>query len=154
MTQVNDSARIAGELGGGLFANEPKGDVVAAWKQHRGSGPAYVEIPLAWAPDEKSAVRAILEKNRWSLVGDWKVHSELPNPVNFDANSMNVTAEQAKQKYACGPDVQRHLEITQPFIDAGFDHIVTQNAGPDPDGFMTFFQQELAEPLRALKPSL
>jgi hypothetical protein len=38
------------------------------------------------------------------------------------------------------------------FADAGFDHLVAMNAGPDPDGFMDFFARELAEPLRALPP--
>jgi hypothetical protein len=38
-------------------------------------------------------------------------------------------------------------------VDAGFDHLVMQNAGPGPDGFINFFQQELTEPLRRLRPS-
>jgi hypothetical protein len=79
--------------------------------------------------------------------------SELPNPVNFDAASATVTADQVKEQFACGDDVKRHLEVTQQFVDAGFDHIVTQNAGPDPDGFLDFFATRLAEPLRRLTPS-
>ena len=57
------------------------------------------------------------------------------------------------RQFACGPDLARHLEVAQQFVDAGFDRIVTQNAGPDPDGFMDFFQRELAAPLRALTPA-
>jgi hypothetical protein len=38
-------------------------------------------------------------------------------------------------------------------VDAGFDHLVAMNAGPDPDGFMDFFASELAAPLRALTPA-
>ena len=38
-------------------------------------------------------------------------------------------------------------------MDAGFDRLVTMNAGPDPDGFIEFFARELAAPLRALTPS-
>lgn len=65
--------------------------------------------------------------------------SELPSPVNFDAATTTVTADQVKVQFACGPDRARHLEVAQQFVDAGFDHLVTQNAGPDPDGFMDFF---------------
>ena len=36
---------------------------------------------------------------------------------------------------------------------AGFDHLALLNAGPDPDGFLEFFARDLAEPLRALRPS-
>jgi hypothetical protein len=76
--------------------------------------------------------------------------SELPNPVNFAAATTTVTVDQVTSKFACGPDVERHLQVAQPFVDAGFDHLVAQNAGPDPDGFMDFFASELATPLRAL----
>ena len=146
------SARIAADLGDGIFATEPKADLLSTWHDAGGSGPAYAEVPLAWAPDEDTAADAVLEKSRWALTG-WKVMAELPNPVNFDAASASVTAEQVKAQFACGPDVERHLAVAQQFVDAGFDHIVTQNAGPDPDGFLDFFTRELAEPLRALTPS-
>lgn len=146
------SARIAAELGDGLFAIEPKGDMVTTWQRLGGTGPAYAEIPLAWAPDEQTAAQAVLEKTRWAL-NDWKVLAELPNPVNFAGASTTVTLDQVREKFACGPDVQRHLTVAQPFVDAGFDHIVTQNAGPDPDGFMDFFTRQLAAPLRALTPA-
>jgi G6PDH family F420-dependent oxidoreductase len=146
------SARIAAELGDGLFATEPKPDLVQAWERFGGAGPRYAEVPLAWAETEDAAVDAALEKSRWALSG-WKVMSELPNPVNFDAASASVTADQVREHFACGPDVSRHLQLAQQFVDAGFDHIVCQNAGPDPDGFLDFFQRELSGPLRALTPS-
>ena len=146
------SARIAAELGDGLFATEPKGDVVATWRRLGGTGPTYAEIPLAWAPDAETAAKAVLEKSRWALTG-WKVMAELPNPVNFAGASATVTLDDVQQQFACGPDLQRHLAVAQPFVDAGFDHIVTQNAGPDPDGFLDFFTRELAAPLRALTPA-
>jgi len=49
--------------------------------------------------------------------------------------------------------VKRHLQVAQQFVDADFDHLVTMNAGPDPDGFIDFFARELAAPLRALTPA-
>ena len=145
------SAGIAADLGDGLFAVEPDGDLVSTWQRLGGSGPAYAEIPLAWAPDDDTAAQAVLEKNRFALTG-WKVMAELPNPVNFAAATTSVTAEQVKAQFACGPDVTRHLEVAQQFVNAGFDHLVTLNAGPDPDGFMDFFAHQLAKPLRALTP--
>ena len=145
------SAKIAAEYGSGLFVTEPKAEIVDVFTDNGGSGPRYAEVPLAWAPDEDAAAAAVLEKARWSLTG-WKVMSELPNPVNFDAASATVTADDVKGQFACGPDVARHLEVAQQFVDAGYDHIVCQNAGPDPEGFFDFFTRELAAPLRALTP--
>ncbi|MCI2240286.1 TIGR03557 family F420-dependent LLM class oxidoreductase [Paenibacillus sp. TRM 82003] len=146
------SASIAAELGDGLFATEPKSEIVSTWKQHGGSGPAYAEVPMAWAPDEGAAIDAVLEKSRWAVTG-WKVMSELPNPVNFDAATQTVTAEHVTAQFAVGPDPAGYLSNAQQYVDAGFDHLVTQNAGPDPDGFLEFFANELAEPLRGLTPS-
>ena len=146
------AARLAAELGDGLFATDPEPGLVEAYHSAGGGGPLYCEIPLAWAPDEQSAAEAVLDTTRWALTG-WKVMSELPNPVNFAAASATVRLEDVKGHFACGPDVGRHLEVAQPFVDAGFDHLVLQNAGPDPEGFLDFFTRELQEPLRALTPS-
>jgi G6PDH family F420-dependent oxidoreductase len=143
------SAKIAADLGEGLFAVEPDGGLVRRWHELGGHGPAYGEVPLAWAPDEDSAVAAVLEKNSFALSG-WKVMAELPNPVNFEAAVANVTADQVREAFACGPDPKRHLAVARQFAEAGFDHLVALNAGPDPDGFMDFFASELAAPLRAL----
>ncbi len=145
-----ESAQLAADLGDGLFATEPDADLVQTWQQLGGHGPAYAEVPLAWAPDEEAAVQAVLEKNSFALTG-WKVMAELPNPVNFEAAVASITADQVREQFACGPDVRRHLAVAQQFADAGFDHLVAMNAGPDPDGFLDFFARELAEPLRNMK---
>ncbi|MFC9437559.1 TIGR03557 family F420-dependent LLM class oxidoreductase [Nocardia sp. NPDC057030] len=145
------SARIAAELGDGLFATEPKAEIVERYQAAGGTGPRYAEVPMAWAPDEETAAKAVLETSRWALTG-WKVMSELPNPVNFDAASKTVRIEDVVQQFACGPDPARYVDVAQQFVDAGFDHLVMQNAGPDPDGFIDFYQQELEPRLRQLTP--
>jgi G6PDH family F420-dependent oxidoreductase len=146
------SAEIAAQLGDGLFATDPDGDLVNTWRQLGGAGPVYGEMPVAWAPDEESAVQAVLEKSRFALTG-WKVMAELPNPVNFEAATASITADQVRKQFACGPRVERHLEVAQQFVAAGFDRLVAMNGGPDPDGFMDFFASELAGPLRSLTPA-
>jgi hypothetical protein len=88
---------------------------------------------VAWAPDEDSAVQAVLEKSSFALTG-CKVMAELPNPVNFQAATASITPGQVRDQFACGPDVKRHLEVAQNYVDAGFDRLVTMNAGPDPGG--------------------
>ena len=101
---------------------------------------------------QEAAVAAVLEKSSFALTG-WKVMAELPNPVNFEAATASIGPAQAREQFACGPDVKRHLQVAQQFVDAGFDHLVTMNAGPDPDGFIDFFARELAGPLRSLTPA-
>ena len=57
------------------------------------------------------------------------------------------------KQFAVGPDVERYVQHVQQYVDAGFDHIVLQNAGPDPEGFIDFFTRKLADRVRALTPS-
>lgn len=145
------AARLAAELGDGLFATEPKAEITNSYQEAGGSGPRYAEVPMAWAPDEHTAAQAALETSRWALTG-WKVMSELPNPVNFAAATTTVREDDILGQFACGSEPKRYLETIQQFVDAGFDHLVMQNAGPDPDGFIDFYQRELNEPVRNLSP--
>ncbi len=143
------AARIAAELGDALFATDADPDLVTRYREAGGTGPGFAEAPLAWAPDERAGARAALETNRWGLTG-WKVMSELPNPANFEAATTMVREEDVAGKFACGPDPERHLEVIAPFVDAGFDRIVLMNAGPDPDGFLDFFRDDLGDRVRKL----
>jgi len=52
-------------------------------------------------------------------------------------------------QFTVGPDPEPYVEAVGKYADAGFDHIVLQNAGPDPDGFLDFFATTLGERLRA-----
>ncbi|WP_019630177.1 TIGR03557 family F420-dependent LLM class oxidoreductase [Actinomadura atramentaria] len=146
------AARLAAELGDGLFNTVADPSVVAAYRDEGGAGPRFTEIPLSYAPDEESAVAAAHRRMRFGVTG-WKVMAELPNPVNFDAATATVTESDIREAFGCGPDPARHLEVAQGFVDAGFDHLALMNAGEDADAFFDFFARELAGPLRSLTPS-
>jgi G6PDH family F420-dependent oxidoreductase len=137
-----NAARMAAELGGGLFVTEPRADLVEAYTGAGGKGPRYAEVPMAWASTAEAGVEEALKTSRWSVLG-WKVMSELPNPVNFEAASQTVTADDIRAQFAVGPDPQPYTDAVKTYTDAGYDHIVLQNAGPDPDGFIDFFAKEL-----------
>ncbi|MEV4662806.1 TIGR03557 family F420-dependent LLM class oxidoreductase [Micromonospora echinofusca] len=143
------SATMAAELGDGLFVTEPEASIVEHYRQAGGDGPRYAEVPMAWATDDQQAVRAVLETSRWMVTG-WKVMSELPNPVNFDAASAYVEERHVRELFSVGPDPEAHVAHVRAYVEAGYDHIVLQNAGPDPDGFLDFFAGDLAARLRAL----
>src|SRR5574340_16214 len=84
------SATLAAEAGDGLFATEPSGDLVDRYHAGGGSGPRYAEMSVAWAPDREQAADAAWTTNRWGPTG-WKVMSELPNPMNFEAASATAS---------------------------------------------------------------
>ena len=76
--------------------------------------------------------------------------SELPNPVNFDAATSWVEDHHIRRQFSVGPDATPHVEKARTYVEAGFDHIVFQNAGPDPDGFLDFCARDLLARVRAL----
>ena len=125
------SARLAAELGDGLFATEPEASIVEHYRRAERSGPRYAEVPLAWATDEQQAVQAVLQTSRWMVTG-WKVMSELPNPVNFDAASAYVEEKHIRQLFAVGPDPEPHVAKVRSYVEAGFDHIVAAERRPRP----------------------
>jgi G6PDH family F420-dependent oxidoreductase len=144
-----ESVRIAAELGDALFATEPDAELVAAYREAGGDGPGLAEVPMAWAASEDEAVAEAWRTSRWALTG-WKVMSELPNPANFAAASATVDADDIRRQFAIGSTVDSYVAAAKAYLDAGFDRIVLQNVGPDPDGFIDFFQRELAGALRSL----
>jgi G6PDH family F420-dependent oxidoreductase len=144
-----DAATLAAELGDGLFATEPRSDLVETYTGAGGAGPRYAEVPMAWAATEQAGIDEVLRTTRWALTG-WKVMSELPNPVNFDAASQTVRAEDVRGQFALGPDPEPYVAAVKKYADAGFDHLVLQNAGPDPEGFLDFFAKDLRDKLQQL----
>jgi G6PDH family F420-dependent oxidoreductase len=141
-----NAAKLAATHGTGLFATEPRPDLVEAYAGQGGNGPKYAEVPMAWAPTEEAAVEQALKTTAWAVTG-WKVMSELPNPANFKAAAATVRAEDIREQFAVGPDPEPYVAALKKFADAGFDHLVLQNSGPDPDGFIDFFAKELKDKL-------
>lgn len=143
------AAGLAAELGDGLFATEPIAEMVSQYRAAGGQGPTYAEVPLSYAATEDEAAESAHRLFRFGMLG-WKLMSELPNPINFEAAAQWITVEDARQQFGCGPDTQRHVEVARGFAEAGFDHLALVNAGPDVDGFFAHFQSELGPALREL----
>lgn len=147
------AARLAAELGDGLFATEPDEDIVAAYQGAGGRGPRYAEMSLSYARDEQTAVKAARETTRWALLG-WKVMAELPLPSGFAAASQTVREEDMRSALPCGPDPDRVIAAARPYLEAGMDHLVLMNCGPDQDAFFDFYEAALDGRLRALQKQI
>lgn len=143
------AARLAGEKSLGLFATEAKRELVQAWSEGGGRGPRYAEVGLCWAREEAEAVRIARARMSFSLLG-WKVMTDLPTHESFEAAVRCVRDEDVAQHIACGPDPERHVAAVRKYVEAGFDHIVLLGAGPDQEGFLSFWQTELRPRLSKL----
>ena len=88
-------------------------DLIEAYTGAGGTGPRYAEVPLAWAPDERTPRRRPRRAVPLRALG-WKVMSELPNPVNFEARRPPPSGT-TREEFACGPDLDRHVEVFAEF---------------------------------------
>jgi G6PDH family F420-dependent oxidoreductase len=142
-----DAARLAAQKGHGLIATEPRAALVEAYRAAGGKGPCHAEVSLCFAPSEEAGRETAHRYARWSVTG-WPVMAELPHTESFAAATKHVTPEMVGQQASCGPAAEKHLASIRRFVDAGFDHIILSQIGPDQEGFIGFFERELAPALR------
>jgi G6PDH family F420-dependent oxidoreductase len=143
------AARIAGELGDGLFATEPRTDLIEAYTAAGGTGSRWAEVPLAYAGTVDAALESAHRLFRFGPTG-WKIQAELPNVRNFEAATAFVRREDMADAFGAGPDVETHVATVKGFADAGYDRLALISAGPDVEEFFSFYEGELAGRLRAL----
>ncbi|MCU1379392.1 MAG: hypothetical protein JWN29_2375 [Acidimicrobiales bacterium] len=128
---------------GGLCCTDPLGQLVEAFTGAGGDRTkTWSQIPLSWHEDEEHAVKLARARFRFGMPG-WKVMSELPNPVNFDAATQFVRDEDIAERIPCGPDPERHAGGIRQYLDAGFEHVAVAYLGDDVPGFLNFWQKEL-----------
>jgi coenzyme F420-dependent glucose-6-phosphate dehydrogenase len=137
------SAELAGRLGDGLIGTAPDEEALKAFDDAGGKGkPRYAQVTLCYARDERTAIDTVLEW--WPQVGvSGEASQELPLPRMFEAAAGVVKADDVREAVACGPDVERHLEMIAPYLDVGYDHIYLHQIGPDQEGFLRFAREEL-----------
>jgi G6PDH family F420-dependent oxidoreductase len=137
-----EAARLAGRKADGLITTIPDADLVAAFKSTGGSGPLYAEVPLCYAASEDKAREIAHRYHRWSLAGG-PVMPELPDPETFDAASKHIRPEDVAEEVSLGPAPEPHLKAIREYIDAGYDHLILTQIGPEQDVFFAFFEREL-----------
>ena len=112
-----------------------------------GQGPCYAEVALCYAASEEEARKTAHHFFRWSAMG-WPVMAELPSTESFAAATRHVTPETVAQMVSCGPAPERHLAALDHYLQAGFDHLILTQIGPDQSGFIEFFERALSPALR------
>lgn len=137
------SVALAADKADGIMTTEPKAELVDGFRSQSGTkGPAYSEALLAWAPTREKGLDIAHERFRFSGLG-WAVNSELPTVEGFEAATKFIRPEDLADSLSAGPDVGPHLEQVKTYVAAGYDHVVLTSPGPDQEGFIRFFKDEL-----------
>lgn len=141
------AARLAAELGDGLWTTGT-GGTIDTWKDAGGSGPVYSQITFCWAEDRDEALDTV--ERIWPNTGvPGQITQDLPTPQHFEMASSIVTREMLGESVPCGPDLDPLVEQVRAAIEAGVDHVYLHQIGPDQEGFLRVWRDELEERLRA-----
>ena len=137
------AASLAGRAGDGFWGVSPDRETVEAFEQGGGTGkPRYGQVTVCWAEDEAQARKTALEV--WPNGGiTGQLSQDLPTPKHFEEAAGMVTEDDVAQKVVCGPDVKHHAELVKAYADAGYSHVYIHQVGPDQEGFLRFWEQEL-----------
>jgi coenzyme F420-dependent glucose-6-phosphate dehydrogenase len=139
----SNAAELAGRIGDGFINVTPEGEIVEKFREAGGEGkPTYGQLTVCWAESEKEAIQTALEW--WPNAGiPGQLSQELKLPAFFEQAAQLVTEEHIAEAVVCGPDPNKHLDKIQEFADAGYEHIYIHQVGPDQEGFLRFYGQEI-----------
>ena len=69
--------------------------------------------------------------------------AELPLPKHFEAAASSVREDDLRGSVTVGTDPERYLMAIRRYAEAGFDHLILHQIGPDQKRFFRFVQDEL-----------
>src|SRR2546429_7407356 len=146
------SIALAVRAGDGMVATQPSAELTSGFDEAAGSGkPKYGQLALSVDDDEARARRVAHELFRFGAAG-WKVQSELPNPVNFEAATASAHEEDVAKDVSCGADPDRHAAAIARWADARVDRIAIVALG-EADRFFELWEQELRPRLDSIAVS-
>ena len=140
----DESLDLAERVGAdGIVANGSDPSLTEGWSARQGDGSmTWTEIPFSWAPSLDEGRAQALERFRFGALG-WKVMSELPNPVNFDAASQFVRADDLGSSVPSGPDPEPYIDAVRTAQQAGYERISIVPVGDDVQGLLKFWTDEV-----------
>ena len=141
------AAELAGRKGDGIIGTKPDPELLERFDRAGGAGkPRYGKVTVCWAESEAEARRTAHE---WwpnsALQGE--LGQELPLPRHFEQAIAQVTQEQVAKSVVCGPEPGRHIEAVQELVEAGYDHVFVHQIGPNQEGFLAFYEDEVIRKL-------
>lgn len=143
------SAALAGEYADGLWSTAPKQEVVQAYRDAGGKGDVIGQLTLCFDNDRDRAIDTALEV--WPNAAiPGQLSQDLPTYKHFEQASQLVTREAIAEQVPCGNDVGAIVDAVAEFADAGFNWIHFHQIGPDQQGFLDWWRDELQDALSSI----
>ncbi|MCW2607141.1 MAG: putative dehydrogenase [Frankiales bacterium] len=144
------ATELAARIGDGYMNVSPDADMLRLYRDSGGTGPTHGGVKVCWSQDEAEARRTV--HRLWPHQAVPGEHMQvLTSPQHFEQVSSVVTEDMAVGAVAAvGSRVEDFVEGIRPYVEAGFDEVYVSQIGPDQQGFLRFWQDELAPALQGL----
>jgi coenzyme F420-dependent glucose-6-phosphate dehydrogenase len=142
------AARVAARIGDGYWGNAPDRALLDTFADAGGHGPRYAQLRVCWADNAEQAQQTVHDV--WPTAGlSGQLSQDLPTWTHFEQATAPLTVEQVVANTPCGPDIASEIADTvRKYRDAGYDHLYFHQVGPDQDGFLRYWERELAPALQ------
>lgn len=138
---------LAARIGDGYCGTSPDAELVQQYRDQGGIGPAQAGVKVCWGPDRDAAVKTAHRLWGPNMVPGESAQ-ELPMPAHFEQAGALVTEEMVGDAFACGPELQEHVDAVGEFVGAGYDEVYVSQIGETSEGFFRFAADELLPALR------
>lgn len=149
------SARMAGRLGDGFVTVSKDPDTVSddlfpavrQGTEHVESEKPFddlekiIHIHCSYADSERDALEPC--KPWRSTLLPVFFNQDISEPRYIQTHGEQVGIEQLKEAFVITDDPQRLIDVTEAYVDCGFDHIVFQSSSPDQEAFCEVMTEEV-----------
>jgi G6PDH family F420-dependent oxidoreductase len=136
------AAESIGRYAEGYINVAPSEDLLNAYREAGGQGPAQGGMKVCWGPDEDECVKTVHRIWPNEALGG-ELAQVVPMPAHYEAACEPITDAMLAEAVPCGPDPDRHAAAIQEFLDAGYDEVYVQQIGDDQEGFLAFMRDEV-----------
>ncbi|MFC4554632.1 TIGR03885 family FMN-dependent LLM class oxidoreductase [Georgenia faecalis] len=117
-------------------------DVLAAYREAGGRGPAILQAHLSWAPSEEEALAIAHDQWRTNTFPS-PVMADLATPAHFDAVAEAVRPEDVRESVLVSADPARHTAWLHELVGLGFDEVYLHHVGVTQRPFLETFGEHV-----------
>jgi G6PDH family F420-dependent oxidoreductase len=135
------AVEVAARIGDGFVSVQPDADLLKAYRDAGGKGPAQGGFKVCHAPTVEEGL-ATAHRIWPNEVLPGELAQVLPQPKHFEQAGELVTQDMLS--LPTGPDPEPYVEQVRAFTEAGFDEVHVAQIGPRQDEFFRFWRDEVA----------
>jgi probable non-F420 flavinoid oxidoreductase len=149
------AARHAAWADGLVTVNQPLDtlrQVLDAYRDAGGRGPARLQVHLSWAPTDDEALAIAHDQWRSNVHGP-PVSWDTETVEAFDVMAQTVTPEQVAEVVNVSSDPARHAAWIQEYVDQGWEEIYLHHVGQSQRAFLDTFGEQVLPQLAPVPPA-